>query len=375
MRWGFDARTEHMTILMDNSSPAKTAAKIVDIKSKGKDKEQIRPHVKASLDDINWVRSQSPCVQQLWLDCVAVEQFGGQERELKTSLSRNAFSKAKRALQDKGLFDFEEIYERANSGRACLVGWKVENLHGYYKKKYWELDAQEMTVESQPVNPDGQPVTAECHEKTPDGQTVCKVEAETTDITEFQKPQPRLNKLSTPPQPTTKVVEEGDCITQETQPPLGGAATNGVLHEKEKYGVDQTCSSELEVKIEVVACEPEAPSLDKCSGGGDDLSTNSQLDIPNGCLPADEVGHTEQVAAICKLALNHYCRVNECDRDELMKFNLGQLEIVFKTFERDVTRRSSTTTAERFHFALKLGRYSRGASNPWRRCGTDAVRL
>lgn len=39
--------------------------------------KSIRPHCKVSIEDINWVRQQPPSVQQLWLDSVAAEQFGG----------------------------------------------------------------------------------------------------------------------------------------------------------------------------------------------------------------------------------------------------------------------------------------------------------
>ena len=50
--------------------------------------------------------SQLPCVQQLWLDCVAAEQFGKQERKILTNLSDKSFRAAKLALEDKGLFRF-----------------------------------------------------------------------------------------------------------------------------------------------------------------------------------------------------------------------------------------------------------------------------
>jgi len=101
-------------------------------------KPQVKPHCKASIEDIDWIRSQSPCVQQLWLDCIAAEQFGGAEHTLETNLSNNAFKKAKKALEEKGLFSFIDVFERKDSTRAKLSGHRVKNLHGYYNKAYWE---------------------------------------------------------------------------------------------------------------------------------------------------------------------------------------------------------------------------------------------
>jgi 5-methylcytosine-specific restriction endonuclease McrA len=103
-----------------------------------KNKKPIRHHVKASIEDINWVRSQLPCVQQLWLDCVSAEQFGKQMHKLETHLSDKSFRIAKAVLEKQGLFRFEQITELTSSGRAKVTGWKVENLHGYYYQREQE---------------------------------------------------------------------------------------------------------------------------------------------------------------------------------------------------------------------------------------------
>jgi hypothetical protein len=83
---------------------------------------------------------------------VAVEQFGLQVRQIETNLSKNPFRFARIALQEQGLFRFEPITQLTKSGRSRITSWKVENLHGYYFKEYWEnpdTSNQNLTPESQ----------------------------------------------------------------------------------------------------------------------------------------------------------------------------------------------------------------------------------
>jgi hypothetical protein len=100
--------------------------------------KSIRPHCKVSIEDINWVRQQPPSVQQLWLDSVAAEQFGGSAHKLDTNLTYKSLQKAGAALTAQGLFQFEEVFGRLPSGRPGLIGYRVRNLHGYYNRFYWE---------------------------------------------------------------------------------------------------------------------------------------------------------------------------------------------------------------------------------------------
>ncbi|WP_225912255.1 hypothetical protein [Nostoc flagelliforme] len=100
--------------------------------------KSIRPHCKVSIEDINWVRQQPPSVQQLWLDSVAAEQFGGSAHKLDTNLTYKSLQKAGAALTAQGLFQFEEVFGRLPSGRPGLISYRVRNLHGYYNRFYWE---------------------------------------------------------------------------------------------------------------------------------------------------------------------------------------------------------------------------------------------
>ncbi|MBW4457657.1 MAG: hypothetical protein KME55_36245 [Nostoc indistinguendum CM1-VF10] len=107
--------------------------------------KSIRPHCKVSIEDINWVRQQPPSVQQLWLDSVAAEQFGGSAHKLDTNLTYKSLQKAGAALTAQGLFQFEELFGRLPSGRPGLIGYRVRNLHGYYNRFYWESSTSEET--------------------------------------------------------------------------------------------------------------------------------------------------------------------------------------------------------------------------------------
>ena len=170
-----------------------------------KSKEAVRPHIKVSIEDINWLRSQPPHVQQMWLDCAAADQFGSQQRQIETNLSRKFLTKAKLALETQGLFKFERIYTTSKAGRAKAIGWKVENLHGYYNKKYWEASSHNSATLSS-FSPhialkkeDNSPLLAQCEDSF-SPHIGLKRRKETPTIfttTEFKNSQPLFNHCST----------------------------------------------------------------------------------------------------------------------------------------------------------------------------------
>ena len=98
----------------------------------------VRHHIKISIEDLNWTRAQKSCVQQLWLDCCAVEQFGKQLRKLETNLSDKSFRIAKTTLEKQGLFKFEPIVELSSSGRTKVIDGKLKTctatITSTYKK-------------------------------------------------------------------------------------------------------------------------------------------------------------------------------------------------------------------------------------------------
>lgn len=175
----------------------------------------VKPHCKVSIEDINWVRKQPPCVQQLWLDCIAAEQFGGAPHDLETEVCYNSLQRAKTALAERGLFEFEPKFQKPVGGRSRVVGFRVKNLHGYYNKHYWEspsaVNFQNLNTEAQENEPEVHSVNPEFQEmKLNEPQTPTQQEVENTN-----------NVLTTSQQPT-KVVGEG---VKDSTPaaPCGGS--------------------------------------------------------------------------------------------------------------------------------------------------------
>ncbi|WP_375492755.1 hypothetical protein [uncultured Nostoc sp.] len=177
--------------------------------------KSIRPHCKVSIEDINWVRQQPPSVQQLWLDSVAAEQFGGAAHKLDTNLTYKSLQKAGAALTAQGLFQFEEVFGRLPSGRPGLISYRVRNLHGYYNRFYWESSTSEETNScdekavhaGEKVN---QPGVNENHPKVEqiqsDWKSFQKNGQKSEDLQGFQNPNNVSNKELTTYQQPTKVV-------------------------------------------------------------------------------------------------------------------------------------------------------------------------
>ena len=395
-----------------------TSGKVVDLKPKPK--EAVRPHIKVSIEDINWLRLQPPCIQQLWLDCAAVEQFGCQQRELKSSLSSKSFRLAKAALQEQGLFHFEATTEVSPSGRSRIISWKVENLHGYYLKRFWEV----LPASGEVLPPERENLPASGEVLPPERENLPDVAAEIPTMTEVENFQPRLNYMPTTHQLPTKVVGGVVIPSQETEPPLGGAPTmRDGMPEEEKEVSDRSLAS-LEDQAEAAGREP------RDLGGGNfsaapPLSANFPiqvgdtvtLDWPdspfhgrigtvqcvdievravdirfNGLafdatLPigrlfrADPPASPDQLLAgqlndaasltasdnsnlvgeICDFALTHDCRLEDSDKEEMGKLNSKQLEKVLEVFQKQIAQHScfsKTTKRDRFLFALSMGRHS-----------------
>ncbi|MGJ5629885.1 hypothetical protein [Nostoc sp. CALU 1950] len=177
--------------------------------------KSIRPHCKVSIEDINWVRQQPPSVQQLWLDSVAAEQFGGSAHKLDTNLTYKSLQKAGAALTAQGLFQFEELFGRLPSGRPGLIGYRVRNLHGYYNRFYWESSTSgennscdEKAVRAgEKVNHPGRnenhPKVEQIHA---DLESFQKNGQKSEDLQGFQNPNNAFNNLLTTYQQPTKVV-------------------------------------------------------------------------------------------------------------------------------------------------------------------------
>ena len=93
-------------------------------------------HRTISLEDLRWLKTQEPCVKELWIDCVIAEGFGDRFVDVETDLSEKSFRKAKKALESR-FFEFQANLELSAAGRGVITGWKVRNVHGTRNRKYW----------------------------------------------------------------------------------------------------------------------------------------------------------------------------------------------------------------------------------------------
>lgn len=147
---------------------------------------KLRSHVRISIEDLNWLVEQEPCVKHLYLECAKSEQFGDHPRELSSTLSINSFKKAAKALQGKGLFEFEPIAGKLPSGKTGVIGYRVKNLHGSSNHSYWRINTdvddivdENETVTASKFDDDDQVLTL-------DDQNLTLTEAESIDTASFQ---------------------------------------------------------------------------------------------------------------------------------------------------------------------------------------------
>ncbi|BBD70561.1 hypothetical protein NIES4072_69280 [Nostoc commune NIES-4072] len=204
--------------------------------------KSIRPHCKVSIEDINWVRQQPPSVQQLWLDSVAAEQFGGSAHKLDTNLTYKSLQKAGAALTAQGLFQFEEVFGRLPSGRPGLISYRVRNLHGYYNRFYWEssMSGETNSCDEKAVHAGEKTNHARPNENYPkveqihaDLESFQKNIQKSEDLQGFQKPNNVSNNPLTTYQQPTKVVgmvvgsdapTENPRVKETAHAPLRGAS-------------------------------------------------------------------------------------------------------------------------------------------------------
>ena len=225
--------------------------------------KSIRPHCKVSIEDINWVRQQPPSVQQLWLDSVAAEQFGGSAHKLDTNLTYKSLQKAGAALTAQGLFQFEEVFGRLPSGRPGLISYRVRNLHGYYNRFYWEssTSAETNSCDEKAVHAGekvNQPEPNKNHPKMEqihtDLESFQKNGQKSEQLQGFQNPNNVFNNPLTTYQQPTKVVgmvvgsdalTENSRVEETAHAPLGGASPSRIesASELEDSSTANDCTS------------------------------------------------------------------------------------------------------------------------------------
>lgn len=242
------------------------------------EEKSIRPHCKISIEDINWVRQQPPCVQQLWLDSVAAEQFGGSAHKLDTNLTYKSLQKAGAALMAQGLFQYEEVFGRLPSGRPGLIGYRVRNLHGYYNRFYWESSTSgetnscgEKAVHAgKEINhAEANQNLSEVKQFQPDLEQFQKNGQKSEDLQAFQKPNNVFNNPLTTYQQPTKVVgmvvgsdapTENSCVEKTAHAPLRGASPQRIESASELEELPTAMNCTMLTLVDAAQSQP-APLL------------------------------------------------------------------------------------------------------------------
>ncbi|MBD2302581.1 MULTISPECIES: hypothetical protein [Nostocales] len=290
------------------------------------EEKPIRPHCKISIEDINWIRQQPPCVQQLWLDSVAAEQFGGSAHKLDTNLTYKSLQKAGAALTAQGLFQYEEVFGRLPSGRPGLIGYRVRNLHGYYNRFYWESSTSGETnscdekavhtgkeinhTRRNQNHPEVKQIQADLDHFQKNGQ-------KSEELQGFQKPNNVSNYPLTTYQQPTKVVgkvvgsstqNKNLCVDETAIAPLGGASPQtvlGVEEEKELPAVTDCTtltlveavpsqSASLSVKNEDLGKDAITPHEDKFSAAPVAINFENLSQSQNQAQPSQSASLVEK---------------------------------------------------------------------------------
>ncbi|QLE45599.1 hypothetical protein FD723_35620 (plasmid) [Nostoc sp. C052] len=299
--------------------------------------KSIRPHCKVSIEDINWVRQQSPSVQQLWLDSVAAEQFGGSAHKLDTNLTYKSLQKAGAALTAQGLFQFEEVFGRLPSGRPGLISYRVRNLHGYYNRFYWESSTSKETNSydekavhaGEKINQSGRNENRPGVEQIQsDLESFQKNGQKSEDLQGFQKPNNVSNYPLTTYQQPTKVVgmvvgsdalARNPRVEETAHAPLRGASPSHIESASELEDsptandctslalVDNAPSQSTSLLAEKQDCSIEARDYHEGTGSAVPVAQNKKS--LNSAIANQTQGQAEQNNSASLLAENQDCGV------------------------------------------------------------------
>lgn len=364
----------------------------------------VRHHIKVSIEDLNWVRSQKSCVQQLWLDCCAAEQFGKQLRKLEANLSDKSFRIARSTLEQQGLFKFEPVCKVTQSGRSAIIGWKVENLHGYYIKAYWEDlpdKREDLPTEKEDLPNEREKISLESEEILFKAEILPDVEPEYTNSKGFETFQLSPNYSSTPYQQPTKVVGRvvNNMIPHEKQPPAPGGASAivqqdgkeerlnaAVLEEDSVNPLDgntdqpETLGTTLDYRQDTFSAAAAVPLEKRRKLGRGSLAPLSSVELQVDQQALDSGRDDSSVCAlpqktallvdgdsdrailvqtICQQISTVHCYwVTQAQREVMVLLTPNQLQRVVKTFQQLMSKRSAHTKTMRFDHALRIGRHS-----------------
>ena len=353
------------------------------------------------LEDRRLVRKHGMGLQDYWLDCWEADPYGSRyvlmpDADLKSTTQ----AKYRKQLEALGLFMFEI---RKQGGDRKL--W-VLNLHGSRVKNFWQPIAESLGGIEKPVEKVKQTLvqiertldeieqidsTTQAQQDLQNG-SISPQHSSTSPQRDVEEKSDQLPLeaalvraiVTSPPdghpidEPVrvadTKVLPEGSPLNSsqelkgenippmQTEPPLEEASLTDSGMEEEELPVALDCPT-ASCGVEEISTQSRASQEEQPEAAGEE-----QKDPGKDEYSAEaEVGHFEIVEKICQLALDHYCRVTNVEREEMMNFTLRQLEVVSKIFQQYIGKRNPNRN-QAFQFAIGLGRRSRPQDlKTWRR--------
>ena len=179
-----------------------------------KKKEQVE-FVAIPKQDLIWAKEQKPSVMKFWMECWECDPYGSRWMTLNHSLSRSAFTKAKKILSERGLFIFKPDHS-IKDGRE-VVSWLVQNLHGSRRSNFGikltdsidtkKTDSGEVNSDSGEVNSDSNKANGDLYEASISSKSHTQSQIQTSSIT----PQKRLTNSS-----EEVARREVDCFSDES---------------------------------------------------------------------------------------------------------------------------------------------------------------
>lgn len=269
---------------------------IIDLKTG----RSVLPHAKIPHVDIDWALEQSPTVLRLLIESWRCDSFGtstlrgyAQWHNLETKFQKDNFRKARKAIEQQGLFQYRKVTDVRNGQRITV--WQCTNLHGYYSGFWSQSDSPPARTESAPAQISNPPTRTD-NPPTRTDNPPTQIENPLTQIenplTRTENPGSMLenqlnqgvqecqlltNYSSITPLPPTKVVEEEVMIpAKELQATLGGslASERSGLEEEPPSAADEPAappeaSADLPTpllnQLEAVGDEPKDQGVDQCS--------------------------------------------------------------------------------------------------------------
>ena len=179
-----------------------------------KKKEQVE-FVAIPKQDLIWAKEQKPSVMKFWMECWECDPYGSRWMTLNHSLSRSAFTKAKKIISERGLFIFKPDHS-IKDGRE-VVSWLVQNLHGSRRSNFGikltdsidtkMTDSGEVNSDSGEVNSDSNKANGDLYEASISSKSYTESQIQSVSIT----PQKRLTNSS-----EEVVRREVECFSDES---------------------------------------------------------------------------------------------------------------------------------------------------------------